>query len=159
MRIRNQLKNQQEKRLKAGTDYIGVNVVFWCHDGKGKVLMHKRSKNCRDEQGRWDCGGGAIEFGETFEDAIKREIMEEYGVKPLAVEYIITKNILRAHRGRQTHWIKNLFWVLVNQSKVKIADKEKIDEIGWFTLKNLPAPLHSQIKGEVKIIKQFFKKE
>ncbi len=52
--------------MKKGIDYIGVTCVFYCHDGKGKLLLHKRSENCRDEKGRWDCGGGAMELGETL---------------------------------------------------------------------------------------------
>jgi ADP-ribose pyrophosphatase YjhB (NUDIX family) len=47
--------------------------------------MHCRSKNCRDEQGCWDCGGGSMEFGETFEETVKREVEEEYGVVPIEI--------------------------------------------------------------------------
>lgn len=39
-----------------GIDYIGITCIFFCHDGNGKILMHKRSKNCRDEIGNWDIG-------------------------------------------------------------------------------------------------------
>ena len=61
---------QQAHDLKRGIDYIGVTVVFYCHDGAGRLLLHKRSVACRDEQGRWDVGGGSMEFGETFESLL-----------------------------------------------------------------------------------------
>jgi ADP-ribose pyrophosphatase YjhB (NUDIX family) len=64
--------------MKKGIDYIGVTVCFYCHDGKGNLLLQKRSHKCRDEQGMWDCGGGSMRFGETFEEAARREIKEEY---------------------------------------------------------------------------------
>ncbi len=48
----------EHQNAKRGIDYIGVNCVFWCHDGKGNVLFHKRSKNCRDEQGTWTPAAG-----------------------------------------------------------------------------------------------------
>ncbi len=67
--------------LKRGEDYIGVTCVFFCHDGNGRFLLHKRSEKCRDEQGRWDCGGGSMEHGETFEQAVCRESGEESGVE------------------------------------------------------------------------------
>lgn len=44
--------------LVKGVDYIGVCVVYFCHDGKGEFVMAKRSSNARDEHGRWDIGGG-----------------------------------------------------------------------------------------------------
>ncbi len=141
--------------LKRGVDYIGVNCVFWCHDGEGKVLLHKRSGKCRDEQGAWDCGAGAMEFGETFEDTVTREVLEEYGAEPLKIEYITTKNVLRTHNGAPTHWVKNMHWVLVDPAKVRNGDPEKIDEVGWFALDALPTPLHSQIGVEVEILKSF----
>lgn len=143
--------------MKRGVDYIGVTCAFWCHDGAGRVLMAKRSANCRDEQGMWDCGGGAMEFGETFEDTVRREVKEEYGVESLAVEYMESANVLREHNGRRTHWVKNVFWVLVDPKQVINNYPEKIDQIEWFTLDALPSPLHSQILHEVVMIKKFLK--
>ena len=154
--------NQQELQKKdkiRGLDHIGVNCVFWCHDAAGRVLMSKRSKNCRDEQEKWDVGAGAMEFGETFEETVRREIQEEYGATPLAIEYITTRNVLREHNGHRTHWIKNLHWVLVDPAQVTNKEPEKIEKMGWFTLDALPQPLHSQIVIEVEIIKNFFNKK
>lgn len=147
-----------EHDLKRGIDYIGVNCAFWCHDGKGNLLLHKRSQTCRDEQGTWDCGAGAMEFGETFADAVRREVREEYGVEPIRVDYVATENVLREHNGKQTHWIKNMHAVLVDPAKVINNEPEKIDAIGWFTFDTLPNPLHSQIVFEVPIIKAFLQK-
>jgi len=144
--------------MKRGVDYIGVNCVFWCHDKDGRVLLHKRSQNCRDEQGTWDCGAGSMEFGESFADTVRREVMEEYGVKPLEITYVTTENVLREHNGRPTHWIKNMHWVLVDPTKVTNSDPDKIDELGWFSLDDLPTPLHSQIVIEVDILKDYLKR-
>ena len=51
--------------MKKGVDFIGVTIVFWCHDGKGNVLLALRGPNCRDEHGTWDPGGGGLEFGDS----------------------------------------------------------------------------------------------
>lgn len=53
--------------LKRGIYHIGVTINFLVHDGNGKLLLQKRSINCRDEHGKWDIGGGAVEFGETLD--------------------------------------------------------------------------------------------
>lgn len=140
--------------LKRGVDFIGISCVFFCHDGKGKFLMHKRSKNCRDEQGDWDLGGGAQEFGDSFEDTIKREIKEEYGADAIALKYV---NTLEAHRqladGTPTHWIAILYAVEVDPNQAKNNEPFKIDEIGWFDKNNLPNPLHSMTKRNLDEIK------
>jgi 8-oxo-dGTP pyrophosphatase MutT (NUDIX family) len=159
MGSKSKIINQKSKKyqfidLKRGVDYIGVNCAFFCHDKADRILFHKRSVNCRDEHGRWDPGAGSMEIGETFEETVRREVMEEYGVEPLEIEYIATENVLRDNNGQITHWIKNLHWVLVKPEQVKNNDPEKIDEIGWFAFDNLPDPLHSQaIRGIDSITK------
>lgn len=100
-----------------------------------------------------------MEFGETFEETVRREVREEYGVEPLEIKYIGTRNVLREHNGKRTHWIKNLHWVLVDPANVVNGDPEKIDEIKWFDFHDLPSPLHSQIGVEVEMIRNFLEKE
>ena len=140
--------------LRRGVDFIGVCCVFWCHDGKGKVLLHKRSAACRDEQGAWDVGSGAMEFGEDFESAVRRELKEEYCVEPLEIKFLVADNVRRASDGKNTHWVALRFAVLVDSKKVKIGDPKGMDEIGWFTPDNLPSPLHSQFRRHYEFVKK-----
>lgn len=140
--------------LKRGVDFIGVTVSFYCHDGKGRVLLQKRSKLCRDEQGRWDCGGGALEFGETWEDGARREIREEYGVDAKDLKLVRIHNVLRDNNGIQTHWISIVFAAKINPEDVVIGEPHKIDEIGWFTLDTLPEPLHSILPEGLKHVEE-----
>ncbi len=136
-----------------GIDFIGVTCVFYCHDGKGNLLLHKRSNACRDEQGRWDVGGGAMEFGETFEDAVRREIGEEYGVEPISLRLVGVRNVLRKHNERDTHWIAVLFCAEVDRDEVHRGDPEKMDAIGWFSPDDLPAPVHSMLLNHLQDIR------
>lgn len=128
-----------------GIDYIGNSVVYFCHDGKGNFLMHQRSKQARDEHGAWDIGAGGIEFGDTAEVTLKKEIKEEYGCEVLDFELLGYRDILREQNGQLTHWFALDFRVLVNPSQVKNGEPHKFDKIGWFTLDSLPTPAHSQL--------------
>jgi len=137
--------------MKPGTDYIGVTVSFFCHDGKGNLLLHKRSQNCRDERGTWDIGGGKLEFGETIEEGTRREIREEYGCDAEIQRQLPLMNVLRTnHDGKETHWIWIGHIVLVDPNQVVINEPESMDEIGWFRLHELPSPLHSNLEPEIQ---------
>ena len=129
---------------KKGVDYAGVTVVFACHDGEGNFLLAKRRPQCRDEHGAWDIGGGGLEFGDTVESTLRKEIMEEYCVDVLAFEPLGYRDVLREHDGVKTHWVALDFKVLVDRSKVKNGEPHKVDEFGWLTLDHLPSPMHSQ---------------
>lgn len=130
--------------MKKGVDYTGVTVVFLCHDGEGNVLLNKRSENCRDEHGRWDPGGGGVEFGTPIEETLRNEIMEEYCTDVLDVKFVGFRDMHRTHEGKRTHWIALDFFVKVDRSKVKNGEPHKFDDLGWFTLDSLPEPMHSQ---------------
>ena len=139
---------------KRGVDFIGVTVPFIIHDGNGRFLLQKRSKQCRDEQGSWDVGGGAMEFGEEMAEAVAREVEEEVGVKPIEVKFLTAYIALRDNKGTATHWVCLAHAVKVDPEKVFINDKDKIDEIGWFTMDSLPSPLHSQMLKSLEAAKQ-----
>ena len=131
--------------MQKGIDYIGNAVVYFCHDGKGNVLLAKRSKNSRDEQGRWDIGGGSIEFGSSVEQTLTKEIAEEYCTDVLEYEFLGYREVHRENDGRKTHWIALDFKVLVDREKAKIGEPHKFDALQWFSLENIPIPVHSQL--------------
>lgn len=140
--------------MRKGVDYIGVTCVFYCHDGKDNILLHKRSKKCRDEIGRWDCGGGAMELGETFEEAVRREVKEEYCCDIQELKFVTANNVIREHDDKKTHWIALLFTARVDPKKVKLGEPVKMEEIGWFPFDDLPTPLHSMFFEHFEIAKK-----
>jgi len=139
--------------MQKGIDYIGVGVSYYCHDGNGKYLMNKRGVGSRDEHGCWDFGGGGVDFGETVEGTLKREIKEEYCADTIKYSFIGFNDNFRELNRKKAHWIQFHYLVQVNPSEVKNGEPEKHDEIGWFTIDNLPKPLHSQTLMELKLYK------
>jgi ADP-ribose pyrophosphatase YjhB (NUDIX family) len=55
-------------------------VVF---DAQGRLLLHRRTDN-----GRWALPGGAIEIGETADQAVVREVEEETGYRVEVVRLV-----------------------------------------------------------------------
>jgi 8-oxo-dGTP pyrophosphatase MutT (NUDIX family) len=125
------------------TSQPSVSCVFVCHDGAGRILLARRGAGARDEPGTWDCGAGALEFGETFEQAVAREVIEEYASPPLDIALLGVRNVVRDHPP--SHWVAIVFAVRVDPAPVAIGEPHKFDELGWFTADALPSPLHSQL--------------
>ena len=138
-----------------GKDCIGVAVVYFCHDGKGNFVMSKRGENTRDEQGRWDIGGGALEFGEKVEETLRKEIKEEYGTDVIQYEFIGFREVDRGGKDAKTHWIALDYKVLVDPAKVKNGEPHKFDEVSWFTRESMPpdSSLHSQLTKFISLHK------
>ncbi len=140
--------------MEKGVDHIGVTVCFYCYDKKSRLLLQKRNHNVRDENNTWDCGGGSMEFGETFEEAVIREIKEEYCCTPLKLTFCGVNNVLRVHDDVKTHWICLIYAAEVNPKEVKIGELLKVDEIKWFPIDNLPQTLHSMYLTHLEFIKK-----
>ena len=141
-----------KEQLKRGVDYIAVGVVFFCHDGSGNFVMAKRSQQAKDEQGRWDLGGGGVELHEKLEETLVREVLEEYGSPVLKLEFLGFRDVHRINNGQKTHWIAFDFKVLVDRDKVKICEPHKFTDLKWFTLDALPpeSEQHSQLPAFLK---------
>lgn len=142
--------------MKKGIDYIGVAVAFICHDGQGNFLMHKRSENCRDEHHKWDNGGGGVKFGEHPEEALWRELQEEYGCAGVIDEALPVRSRIRQHGDVATHWVTFPYIVRVNRDEVKMNEPDMMTEIGWFRLDDLPQPLHSIVEKQFQEWKDIF---
>ncbi|MFD0889400.1 NUDIX domain-containing protein, partial [Streptosporangium algeriense] len=97
----------------------------------------------RDEPGTWDCGAGALEYGESFEAAVAREVREEYSADALDVETIGVRNVVRAEPD--SHWVAVVFAVRVDPAGVAIGEPHKFDRLDWFDPDDLPEPGHSQL--------------
>jgi 8-oxo-dGTP pyrophosphatase MutT (NUDIX family) len=129
--------------MKIGVDFVGITTPFYCHDGNGNILMHKRTEACRDEHGRWDTGSGKLEFDLSLEENVLQEVLEEYGCTGEIIGRLPAHDIFRDHEGQKTHWIAVPFFIKVNPQEVKNGEPHKIEEIKWFSIKELPDPLHT----------------
>ncbi len=57
---------------------LSVKVII--KDCEGRLLLLKRSMDSKNNPGKWDFPGGKIDPGETFDQALQREVLEETGL-------------------------------------------------------------------------------
>jgi 8-oxo-dGTP diphosphatase len=133
------------EKSRPGIDYTGISTPFYCNDGGGNFVLHKRGEKARDEQGKWDFGGGMLGFLEDPAESVLREVKEEYGVDGEIQDELPPYSIVREQNGIMTHWLAIPFFVKVDITKAKIMEPDKFTDIGIFTLDNLPTPIHSAV--------------
>ena len=69
-----------------------IKVVAALIEKDGKYLIARRSTGTKDVLGKWEFPGGKVEKYETEENAIEREIKEEFDMQIKAIKFI-TNNI------------------------------------------------------------------
>lgn len=141
-----------------GVDFIAISVSFYCNDGKGNFVLHKRSKNCRDDVGCWDCGGGQLEFGEDVVGGVLREVKEEYGCDGIIQQQLPCYSLFRENGNSKTHWLNVPFLVKVDFAQLKNGDPDKIEEIKIFRFDDLPELLHPGFVEITTRYKEIFEK-
>jgi len=102
----------------------------------GKVLLGKRCG--KHAPGEYSFPGGRIEYMESFEDAIKRETLEEAGVKIKNLKFLSIANIDR-YSYRQDILVS--FVADWESGEPETFKEERIGEWDWYDLNNLPKPI------------------
>jgi mutator protein MutT len=139
--------------MKKGVDYIGVSVGALIINDNGEVFLTKRSQNAKNERGHFEAPGGGVEYGETLEEAVRREMREEHGIEiDILEQFPAADHLIPADHQ---HWVATTFLAKVSEgSTPQIMEPEKCDEIGWFTLDNLPRPLSIITKHDLEEYKK-----
>lgn len=108
----------------------------------GKVLLGKRhddSDKADSElhgEGTWTMPGGKLNFGESFEQAAVREVLEETGLK---ISHDKLKFISLANdRVSDAHFVTIGFLCEEFEGEPKVMEPDEITEWKWFDLNNLP---------------------
>ncbi|MHA1239060.1 MAG: NUDIX hydrolase [Candidatus Odinarchaeia archaeon] len=101
----------------------------------GKVLLVKR--RTQPKKGAWSIPGGLVKLGETVEEALKREILEETGLR-VSVEKIagVFDYIERDESGRiRYHYVIIDFFC--NVSEGKLSPSSDAQEAKWISLNEI----------------------
>ena len=121
--------------MKKGIDYIGVAAGAMVVNNQGQVLLSKRGPQARNEVGKWDFPGGAVEFGETFEQAIIREIEEEFNILIEVVEMLMLVDHILPEEGQ--HWVAPTYIARTVSGELKNMEPGKIDEVVWINIEDV----------------------
>lgn len=121
--------------MKKGVDYIGVAVGAMVFNQAGQVLIAHRGPKAKNESGKWEFPGGSVEMFESLEEAIHREIREEFGIEVKIVEMLdVVDHILKEENQ---HWIGIAYIAEHISGELQLKEPEKIDAAKWVNLTDL----------------------
>jgi 8-oxo-dGTP diphosphatase len=113
---------------------VGVAVFVW---KSGKFLMGQRLGSHGDKT--WSIPGGHLEFGESWEETAKREVMEETGMEIQNIRFLAaTNDLFKAHNK---HYVS--IWVEADwkQNEPEVVEPDTFIKFEWRNFNSLPSPL------------------
>jgi len=126
---------------------FSVMVVF---DEEKKILLEERS-----DDGYWDFPGGSIEFNEKAEDAAKRELFEETGLRAKRFKlfgiYSGPLTYYKYQNGDEVSGV-DIVYLCQEVEGTLLAQKEEVSKLAWFDLKEAPSkmsPRNHQIVSDL----------
>lgn len=112
---------------------IGV-AIFVLDSTQDKILLGKRKNSFR--AGTWGVPAGRVGITESIEDAMKRELCEETGIKPIKFEYLgVVREYQKELSGSFIHYVFNC---TKYSGEVTNVEPKKCEGWVWHDLKKLP---------------------
>lgn len=109
-------------------------VVFGLDDADLKVLLIQRGM--APFKGSWALPGGFVHVDETLEEAARRELEEETGLRNVFLEQLYTFGELK--RDPRERIVSVAWYALVNLRDHKVQAATDAGEAAWFSLDDLP---------------------
>src|SRR5918911_121732 len=112
-------------------------VIFTLQERELHVLLVKRKH--WPFEGRWALPGGFVQMDESLEQAARRELEEETGVRDIYMEQLYTFG--DPQRDPRTRVISVAYIALVRADLQTLRVSDESTDVRWFPVRALPGPL------------------
>jgi 8-oxo-dGTP diphosphatase len=120
----------------------GIAALIW-DAAQDRYLLLRRSASKDFLSGDWECVTGRVEQGESFVQALKREVWEEIGIDQVQIEFLI--GVTHFYRGaeRSENELLGAIFGCTIQAVEQVRIEDEHSELRWVTaqkaLEMLPA--------------------
>ncbi|MFK8004817.1 MAG: NUDIX hydrolase [Saprospiraceae bacterium] len=132
---------------------VGIGIII--QNAKGEILVGKRKGS---HSPFYSIPGGHLEMGESFEEGIKKEVLEETGLIIKNPVVIGITNNLRTFETTGIHHVSVNLFTDKFEGTPKVMEPEKCEKWFWVKPENLPQPHFdaSEFAVECYLKKQFY---
>jgi len=110
-------------------------VVFGLDDKELKVMLIQRA--LAPFEGKWALPGGFVRADETLDDAARRELEEETGLRNVFLEQLYTFGAIR--RDPRERVVSVAYYALVNLRDHPVQASTDARDAGWFGVHYVPS--------------------
>lgn len=110
-------------------------VVFGLDDDDLKVMLIERGQ--QPFKGKWALPGGFVRMDETTDEAARRELEEETGLKKVYLEQLYTFSALK--RDPRERVVSVAHYALCNLQDHKVQAATDAANAAWFTMHDVPS--------------------
>ena len=119
------------------------------NEAENKMLLEKRTDN-----GMWCVPGGAIELGETLEEALRREVKEETALDIFNPKlFDVRANVHMVYPNQDEVYYTDVVYVITEFGGEMKPDAES-KELRWVPLDELPEIMPTQVAYIEKFLKE-----
>ncbi len=108
--------------------YVSVKGAFVKN---GRVLFLRNIRGQWQSKMYWDMPGGRIHEGETIEEALRRQVREETGMREFSIGKIIATYLFKTNVEYHTGLFIVIYKCQTEEEKITLSDEH--DTYGWFT--------------------------
>jgi|ERR1043166_6200416 8-oxo-dGTP diphosphatase len=136
---------REDRRVRSRIEVHVAGICVRPKNDHWEVLIAKRTDERHLYPGKWECGGGQVQYGEGFEHAIRRQIFEEFGLDVEPCELLETYEI---HVPGQRVIPGLRFLCLAGCGRIRL-NKREFTRYQWV---QFPVPNLDWIEGVKKIL-------
>ena len=142
-----------EMRKKVGHECIFMPCSTAIIVKDNKILLQRRM-----DDDTWATHGGSLELGETFVEALNRELNEELSIRPIKPEFIdiyTGKDFYHVYPNKDQIYSVNASYLVLDYDGELRADNVEVKELKWFSFDDLPSNI---LDVDIKVINDGIKK-
>lgn len=114
----------------------GIAALIW-DEATNSYLLLRRAAHKDVGAGHWECVTGRVNQGESYEEALHREVQEEIGV-PTQIQFIIGTTHFYRGPARPENELLGVFYACTIVDPTAVTLSPEHDQMRWFPAADIP---------------------